>query len=191
MAWGRTRTALAVLVAAAAVAAAPALGSATVHDALAALVAPRGVCGAAADRSGLGRRAAERTMLCLTNYARRRAGLRPLALSTVLDRLAEAKLRADVRCGQFSHTPCGRPFAAAYARFFRARRAAHVGENIAWGTGPLATPRETIDEWIHSPEHRANILAPDYRRLGVGYLARGRFLGYAGASLWSQEFASR
>ena len=35
-----------------------------------------------------------------------------------------------------------------------------IGENLAWGTGDLATPRAIMAAWMHSPGHRANILQP-------------------------------
>jgi uncharacterized protein YkwD len=43
-----------------------------------------------------------------------------------------------------------------------------VGENLAWGTGTLATPRATVQAWMHSPEHRANLLDRDFADVGVG-----------------------
>ncbi len=35
-----------------------------------------------------------------------------------------------------------------------------IGENLAWGTGDLATPRSIMAAWMDSPGHRANILQP-------------------------------
>lgn len=42
-----------------------------------------------------------------------------------------------------------------------------VGENIAWGTGTKATATEIVAGWIASPEHRANILDPNYVYSGI------------------------
>ena len=39
-------------------------------------------------------------------------------------------------------------------------------ENIAAGN---ATPEAVVDQWMHSPGHRANILNKDFKELGVGY----------------------
>ena len=65
-----------------------------------------------------------------------------------------------------------------------------VGENIAWGTLSLATPRAIVAAWMASPAHRANILDPRYRETGIGVsphppasLARGQ----AGA-IYTQDF---
>jgi uncharacterized protein YkwD len=33
-----------------------------------------------------------------------------------------------------------------------------LGENLAWGTGSMATPRATLQAWMQSADHRANLL---------------------------------
>jgi uncharacterized protein YkwD len=43
-----------------------------------------------------------------------------------------------------------------------------IGENLAWGTGALATPKAIVNAWMNSEGHRANILHPDYREIGFG-----------------------
>jgi len=42
-----------------------------------------------------------------------------------------------------------------------------VAENIAAGS---PTPAEVVRDWMDSPGHRANILHPDMREIGVGYV---------------------
>jgi uncharacterized protein YkwD len=155
------------------------------------LLAPSGACGAAADETPLDPPAARQAMLCLTNYARARSGLPPLAGNALLDTAGQAKLRDDVSCGEFSHTPCGRPFADVFAPYLAGAGGYRIGENIALGGGEFATPRSTMDGWLHSAGHRANILAPEFRELGVGYVPSITFLGSRNVSLWSQEFGSR
>ena len=41
-----------------------------------------------------------------------------------------------------------------------------LGENIAAGRG---TPEGVVDQWMYSEGHRANILNPVFKELGVGY----------------------
>ena len=41
-----------------------------------------------------------------------------------------------------------------------------VGENLLWSS-PNVDPARAIDLWMHSPEHRANILAPRWREIGI------------------------
>jgi uncharacterized protein YkwD len=43
-----------------------------------------------------------------------------------------------------------------------------AGENLYWGSGVLATPSAAVEGWMHSDEHRANMVDPSYRRIGVG-----------------------
>ena len=43
-----------------------------------------------------------------------------------------------------------------------------IGENLAWGTGALATPGSIMQAWMNSPGHRENILNPEYREIGIG-----------------------
>jgi uncharacterized protein YkwD len=170
-------------------AAVPAARSA--DDPYAALLAPSGQCGVAADQVNLGQAAAQQAMTCLTNYARTQSGLVPLQLNSALTAAGQAKLAADLSCAEFSHTPCGRPFTAVFETYVAGATSYAVGENIAWGTRNYGTPRQTMSSWLHSTGHRENILRADYRELGVGYLADQTFQGYAGATLWSQEFGVR
>ena len=57
-----------------------------------------------------------------------------------------------------------------------------VAENIAAGQ---RTPDEVVDGWMHSPGHRANILNPDVRQIGVGLNHRGRL-----GTIWTQVFGT-
>ncbi|HET8952653.1 MAG TPA: CAP domain-containing protein, partial [Solirubrobacteraceae bacterium] len=43
-----------------------------------------------------------------------------------------------------------------------------LGENLAWGTGTLATPRAIMKAWMDSPGHRANVVKRAYREIGLG-----------------------
>jgi uncharacterized protein YkwD len=160
-------------------------------DPYAALLAPSGTCGVAADDVALDPVTAQTAMLCLTNYARAQSGLPPLRLNATLSDAGQAKLTADLSCGEFSHTPCGRPFETVFAGYVAGATSYQIGENIAWGTGSFGTPRSTMNGWLHSEGHRENILTAAYAELGVGYLAGQSFQGYSGATLWSQEFGVR
>lgn len=41
-----------------------------------------------------------------------------------------------------------------------------LDENITAGSD---TPEGVVDQWMHSEGHRANILNPEFKELGVGY----------------------
>ena len=130
-------------------------------------------------------------MTCLTNYARTHSGLRPLQPNAVLNNAGTAKLAADVSCSEFSHTPCGKPFESVFSAYVRGATSYTLGENLAWGTGSLGAPRQIMREWLHSKEHRENILRSSFTELGIGYLGNQVFQGFSGGALWSQEFGSR
>ena len=80
------------------------------------LLAPVGTC-PSDGQLGLSQSAAQQSMLCLTNWARTKSGLPALQLNATLNAAGNAKLAADVSCGQFSHTPCGNPFSEVLATY--------------------------------------------------------------------------
>jgi uncharacterized protein YkwD len=127
---------------------------------------------------------------CLINQARRSRGLPPLARVGALDRAATVQAASIARCGQFSHTPCGRPFGSAFrAAGFRVGSRA-VAENIAWGTGERGSPDETVQHWLSSAPHRRNILSRQFWKLGVASVS-GTIAGSANATIWVVDFAGR
>jgi uncharacterized protein YkwD len=160
-------------------------------DPYAALLAPSGACGPAAEQLDLDAPTAQVAMQCLTNYARAEQGLAPLQLNTTLNAAGQAKLKSDISCAEFSHTPCGQPFDTVFSSYVEGATSYQIGENIAWGTGSYGTPRQAMNGWLHSAGHRENILTAAYAELGIGYLPRQTFQGYDGATLWSQEFGLR
>jgi uncharacterized protein YkwD len=160
-------------------------------DPYAALLAPTGTCGPAADQLGLDTATAQLAMQCLTNYARAQQSLSPLQLNPALNAAGQAKLKSNVSCAEFSHTPCGQPFDTVFTGYIQGATSYQIGENIAWGTGSYGTPRQAMNGWLHSAGHRENILTAVYAELGIGYLPAQTFQGYDGATLWSQEFGLR
>jgi uncharacterized protein YkwD len=65
--------------------------------------------------------------------------------------------------GFFSHDGEGTDF---LGRVRRHVRFSSVGEAIAWTTG-RTTPWTIVRMWMKSPPHRAELLNPRYRRIGV------------------------
>ena len=99
-------------------------------------------------------------VLDLVNIERRKAGVKPLALSDELMRAAAVRSQEIIKV--FSHTrPDGTSFTSIVSRHGR-----RIGENIAGG---YQTPEDVVDGWMHSEGHRKNILHPDFTELGVGY----------------------
>jgi uncharacterized protein YkwD len=64
-----------------------------------------------------------------------------------------------------------------------------AGETLAYHGGWNAQPRKTVDRWMNSPGHRAVLLSPRFRWVGMG-LARGR-LGSSVVTTWVAHVGSR
>jgi uncharacterized protein YkwD len=128
--------------------------------------------------------AAELAVIVETNRVRAAHGLVPLRLDVRLERAARAHSRAILRRGSLSHGAFARRLASFGAR------APAVGENLAWGVGTHATAQAVVAGWLASPSHRANLLRPGFRRIGVGR-AVGRFGGYRGAAVVTADYAGR
>ena len=99
-------------------------------------------------------------VLQLVNAERAKVGARPLRLSQDLQ--DAAAIRAEEITRHFAHE---RPDGSSCFTLLRNRNRT-LGENIAAGN---ATPEEVVDQWMHSPGHRANMLNKDFKELGVGY----------------------
>lgn len=42
-----------------------------------------------------------------------------------------------------------------------------IGETLGWGEPSMASPRQIVDAWLASPAHRAVVLNPDFRDVGI------------------------
>jgi uncharacterized protein YkwD len=130
----------------------------------------------------------ERRVVALVNANRAAAGLPGLRLSRRLARSADAHSRDMARRGFFSHgSSDGRSFASRVRRYAAARR---YGENLAYvprsARGGLA--ERVVAMWMNSPPHRAEILTPGFRRVGVA--RRGGRIAGIRAILFTADFAS-
>lgn len=132
--------------------------------------------------------------LCLVNRERLSHGEGALKANVKLQTAAQGHSE-DMSTGDyFEHdgrhgdTPLSRMRAAGY--IFSSHIGYAVGENIAWATLWLATPKAIVASWMASPGHRANILDATFRESGIGVsphplasLAHGQ----AGA-MYTQDF---
>jgi uncharacterized protein YkwD len=128
-------------------------------------------------------------MRCLVDRARRHAGLGALGNSRELSRSAKDKAADILRCKSFSHYACGREFTFWMKRVgYLSTSCWRVGENIAWATGLRSTPQAIFRTWMHSPEHRANILG-HFSQVGIG-LRIGNLHGRPGSHVWTGHFGT-
>jgi uncharacterized protein YkwD len=129
-------------------------------------------------------RSSERGIISAMNHVRVTHGLAPLHLSAKLRAAARGHSADMMRRGYFGHGSMARRMNGYDVH------APVVGENLAWGTGPYGTPKVIVHEWLVSPEHRANLLRPGFRSVGVG-AAVGTFVGRSGATVVTADFAGR
>jgi uncharacterized protein YkwD len=129
--------------------------------------------------------------LCLLNAERSSRGLAALRPNDKLQRAALAHGSDMVEHLYFAHEgldgsqPAERIRAAGY---LAGGGAWHIGENLAWGTGDLATPKAIMAAWMGSAGHRANILQPAYREIGFGVLAGNPATRGGGGATFITEF---
>lgn len=122
-------------------------------------------------------------VLRLVNIERAKEGVAPLVLDEALCNAGNMRAIEMDYSGYFSHTrpngnSCFEVYDICNVEWQRA-----CGENIAAGQ---ATPEEVVASWLRSAGHRANIINPEYTRMGLGYSTGG---GGAYHHYWAQEFA--
>lgn len=127
--------------------------------------------GSDAPPAKLGKHQASRAILCLINKERRSHGMASLDRQHEQMKAARKHTKRMIRQRCFSHQcpgesdligrleethylPCGCTWG--------------IGENLAYGAEKLGSPRSMIDAWMHSREHRMNILNGSFRQIGIG-----------------------
>lgn len=112
----------------------------------------------------------------LVNQERAKAGLASVQAADSITQAAN--VRAQEIVTNFSHTrPDGSSFSTALIQAGVSYMGS--GENIAYGQ---RTPEEVMDGWMNSSGHRANILNPNYKNIGIGFYEAN------GVKYWVQLF---
>ena len=116
------------------------------------------------------------------NAQRAARALRPLKVSPGLTAAASAHSRQMGQMGYFEHESFGgAPFWKRIDHYYPASRGYwSVGENIFWES-PDTTASSAVHEWLTSAPHRQNMLAREWREIGLAAahfdLAPGAFGG--------------
>lgn len=126
----------------------------------------------------------------MTNQARQARGLAPLIKDEELRQVARAYSNDMLVRGFFDHTtPEGVAFHKRISKEYR-HWVFDIGENI-WHDDSFnpdksqQLAKEIFADWMQSPDHRENLLDPDYTHLGVGVSALRRSIRA------TQEFVRR
>lgn len=126
-----------------------------------------------------------RRVVQLTNEARARYHLAPLHVQTSLTNSSSWMAQDMARHDYLHHTDfSGREIdprlpELGYGDY------SQIGENIAGGQ---LTAEEVVADWMRSPGHRANLLNPDFREIGVSHTV-GLATWYK--HYWVQDFGMR
>jgi uncharacterized protein YkwD len=134
------------------------------------------------------------SILCLVNGQRTDFGLPTLNHSSQLDQSAQGMCQRMVTEHFFSHeTPDGKTVVDRVEPTGYIPNSGDwvVGENLAWGSGALSTPQAIVNGWMNSPGHRANILAPDYKDLGLAACMGSPTTTNTGGTVYVNNFGAK
>ena len=138
----------------------------------------------------------ESRILVDLNRIRTERGLEPLQLNPELSAAAAEHTNEMLADGYFSHDSAdGTSFWQRIELFYPDRRYAYwaVGENLLWAP-TLMNAGRALRMWMASPEHRANILRPRWREIGIAAQyepdAPGMYDGY-NVTVLAADFGAR
>ena len=121
--------------------------------------------------TGFAQNNTEAEVIAKVNDIRVANGLNTLRYDASLE--ASADVRADELTARFSHTrPDG-------SDWYTVNPDLMYGENLADGYN---TADAVVNAWMASPEHKANILKPDFTTVAVSSVVKN------GKTYWAQEF---
>jgi uncharacterized protein YkwD len=124
--------------------------------------------------------ALERSIIEELNDVRAEAGLAALSAAESLDAAAQAHGRSMLTGGFFAHeSPGGERSWDRISRFYPRSADWRVGENLHWRAGRVGA-RAVVRAWLDSPPHRAVMLSPLFREIGVAALKARRAAGVFG-----------
>ena len=138
----------------------------------------------------------EAGVLADVNALRRAHGMGALRLSPALSNAARQHSMEMATRGYFAHNSAnGVSFDKRIARFYSIgfNHFWSVGENLLWSSPDVDPPR-AVTMWMNSPEHRANLLNPAWREIGLSGLhldaAPGAYGGQA-VTILTADFGVR
>jgi uncharacterized protein YkwD len=150
-------------------------------------------CGPAATTQATASPDSDRAVACLVNQRRAIHGLTALRLNIRLMVGARHYSRQMVKDRYFGHNGPGNSSVVTRVRhtgYLLGARAWQLGETLAFGGGASSTPAALVAMLFASPPHRAILLNPAYRDIGVG-IWRGAPMAGATGSTMTLDLAAR
>ena len=135
-------------------------------------------------------------LIAQVNAFRVAHGLVPLRVSPSLRAAATVHSTQMARRGYFSHDSAnGGSFSSRIATYYSAQgyRSWTVGENLLWASPDVGAAR-ALRLWLSSPPHRANLLSPRWREIGLTAVHANRAPGVYGnapTTIVTADFGSR
>lgn len=124
----------------------------------------------------------KRDVLALVNEERSKAGLGALEWGTTCEEAANVRAREIMT--SYAHT---RPDGSSWSTACPIPESGGIsGENLN-ASNAAVSPETTVASWMSSPDHRANILNPDFKYLAVGFVFDP---GSQYKTYWSQYFST-
>ena len=158
-----------------------------------AMAAPAPCPASDADATTMTLTAVRSTTRCLLNAIRADHGMKALKSDDRLTGAARGHSRKMVAKSFFTHDSLsGKHFSGRIAAtgWMDGRANWVVGENLAWGSGTLATPHAIVDAWMDSAGHRDNILKRRFRNVGVGVSRGTPVTGVSEGVTYTTDFGS-
>src|SRR3954447_15862309 len=135
------------------------------------------------------------SILCLVNGERTdNGGLPPLTSNDLLAKAAVGMCQRMVTEHFFAHeTPDGKSVVDRVDPTGYIPNSGDwvVGENLAWGSGSLLTPEAIVNGWMNSPGHKANILGPDYKDIGLAVAMGAPSTSLTGGTVYVNDFGAK
>jgi uncharacterized protein YkwD len=122
---------------------------------------------------------AQQDAIAQLNQVRQANGLAALRASESLERSSSRYAKHMIDTDYFGHA----------SRIAASSAFGRVGETLELHSGWKADPDQAIDEWMHSPEHRAVLLSGSFRYVGMG-VARGK-IGSRLVTVWVAHVGAR
>ncbi|MCO7125821.1 CAP domain-containing protein [Sporolactobacillus shoreicorticis] len=138
-----------------------------------------------ATASGQYNASVEQQIVSLVNNVRARNGLQALQVKPGLQSFARQWSQQQFSHGAMSHG------------MMNFSRNTVAGQNVAYAKGDINyfgwdqiwSAQATMDGWMNSPKHRANILKPQYKYIGVGVVYGQKEGGSDGWVFFTQDFS--